>query len=363
MRIIKIGFALLIAGGLALIFVASLVLSNLSGSGLSQDAAVCTGGALVQPVGFATTADEWTPEQRDNANAIVGIGIARGFSYRDTKIALMTAMQESNLRVIPYGDRDSLSLFQQRPSIKGGDGRPYWGTAEQIMNRTYTVNRFYDEMARKVPDRDSMRETEVAQKIQASAFPEAYQKWADEADAILTASNFGDTGPNDSGVLLAASEACSQAVTVGTAGSWMIPIDKSAYRISSNYGMRWDSLHDGLDMAAPAMTPIYATNDGTIIELQVPPGGGWGNTVVIDHGDGSRTRYAHMHNATQLIGLQVGQQVKKGDLIGYVGTTGKSTGNHLHLTVYLNCPGSVSLNSVCDTVDPVQFYGSKGLQF
>jgi hypothetical protein len=105
-------------------------------------------------------------EQSANAALIAAVGQARDMSPRAVTIALATAMQESKLRNLNYGDRDSLGLFQQRPSQD-------WGTAEQIMDPLYSAGEFYRELA-KVPDFESIPITEAAQAVQRSAFPDAY---------------------------------------------------------------------------------------------------------------------------------------------------------------------------------------------
>lgn len=105
-------------------------------------------------------------------------------------------------------------------------------------------------------------------------------------------------------------------------------------RISSPFGTRIHPItrkrhtHKGVDMAAPRMTPIYASADGTITFAK--SNGGYGKFVKINHGNGYKTAYAHM----QKIAVKKGDQVKRGDLIGYVGSTGRSTGYHLHYEVY-----------------------------
>lgn len=105
-------------------------------------------------------------------------------------------------------------------------------------------------------------------------------------------------------------------------------------RISSPFGTRIHPItrkkhtHKGIDLAAPKMTPIYATADGEVTFSG--RNGGYGNFVKINHRNGYKTAYAHMHR----IAVKKGSDVHKGDLIGYVGTTGSSTGNHLHYEVY-----------------------------
>lgn len=123
--------------------------------------------------------------------------------------------------------------------------------------------------------------------------------------------------------------------------------NKDLDRIASGFGSRVDPIyktvkfHAGLDFAAPTGTPIYATGDGTIEDASLSETG-YGNHVIIAHGYGYRTLYGHMVR----IKVKRGQAVKRGDVIGWVGSTGKSTGPHCHYEVVKN--GS--------KVDPVFFF-------
>lgn len=120
---------------------------------------------------------EFTPEQAVNAATISAIGTSRGMPERAVAIALATALQESGLRNIRHGDRDSLGLFQQRSS-QG------WGTRKQIMDPTYSAGIFYEHLA-KVPGYSRLPLTVAAQRVQHSGFPQAYAKH--EPDATLLA--------------------------------------------------------------------------------------------------------------------------------------------------------------------------------
>ncbi|MYZ38803.1 hypothetical protein [Streptomyces sp. MnatMP-M17] len=120
---------------------------------------------------------EMSPEQAANAATISAVGTTRGLPERAVTIALATALQESALRNLNHGDRDSLGLFQQRPS-KG------WGTAKQILDPVYSAGQFYDHLA-KVPGYSRLPLTEAAQRVQRSGFPQAYAKH--EPDAALLA--------------------------------------------------------------------------------------------------------------------------------------------------------------------------------
>jgi murein DD-endopeptidase MepM/ murein hydrolase activator NlpD len=118
-------------------------------------------------------------------------------------------------------------------------------------------------------------------------------------------------------------------------------------RVASGFGYRIDpiykipKMHAGLDFTASTGTPIYATADGVVIEAGMSTGG-YGNHVVINHGFGYETLYAHMVR----IKAKRGQKLKRGEVIGWVGSTGKSTGPHLHYEVHKN--GT--------PVDPVYFF-------
>jgi hypothetical protein len=125
------------------------------------------------------TAAELDPEQAGNAAIIAAVARKRGLPARAATIGIATAIQESKLRNIEYGDRDSLGLFQQRPS-QG------WGTRKQITDQVYATNAFYDVLS-KVDGYETMEITKVAQKVQHSAFPAAYADHEPEARIIASA--------------------------------------------------------------------------------------------------------------------------------------------------------------------------------
>lgn len=109
--------------------------------------------------------------------------------------------------------------------------------------------------------------------------------------------------------------------------------EPGTFRFSSPFGMRNDPVykgreaHAGIDLASYKGNPIYATGDGVVESAEYNKG--YGNSVIVDHGFGYKTRYAHMN----AIAVRAGQKVSRGTHLGYVGTTGKSTGNHLHYEV------------------------------
>jgi hypothetical protein len=125
------------------------------------------------------TAYSFAAEQAANAATIAAVGRRLAVPERGITIALATALQESGLRNLDYGDRDSQGLFQQRPS-QG------WGTPEQVTEPRYAATAFYGALV-ELPDWEQLRLTDAAQAVQRSAFPEAYQQWEDEAQALTTA--------------------------------------------------------------------------------------------------------------------------------------------------------------------------------
>ena len=109
---------------------------------------------------------------------------------------------------------------------------------------------------------------------------------------------------------------------------YIVPVKN--YTISSPFGTRGGEFHRGIDLAAPQGEPIYASKAGTVIKAEFHPS--WGNVVAIEHEDGTTALYAHQ----QEYQVKVGDKVKQGQIIGYVGSTGNSTGSHLHFELCLD---------------------------
>jgi hypothetical protein len=143
-----------------------------------EDVPVATAQCALPATGIRLTG-----EQIGNARTIAQVGYERGLPERAVVIALATAMQESRLRNLDYGDRDSLGLFQQRPS-QG------WGTPEQVQDPVYAAGEFYERLVQ-VPDWQTGELTLVADAVQRSAFPFAYGKWS--ALAVELTSSLGPT--------------------------------------------------------------------------------------------------------------------------------------------------------------------------
>jgi murein DD-endopeptidase MepM/ murein hydrolase activator NlpD len=152
--------------------------------------------------------------------------------------------------------------------------------------------------------------------------------------ATLSAEERADAGEIDSlqevsAELAAKIQAAQSHSTVRHTGSGQLGWPVSA-PITSPFGWRWGRMHEGVDLGAAYGTPIAAAGSGTVIYAGWL--GGYGNLTVIDHGGGLATAYGHQSR----IAVSVGQQVSRGEIIGYVGSTGHSTGPHLHFEVRVN---------------------------
>lgn len=193
---------------------------------------------------------EFTPEQAVNAATITAVGTARGLPERAVTIALATALQESALRNIQHGDRDSLGLFQQRPS-QG------WGTPKEIMDPTYSAGEFYDHLV-KVPGYTRLPLTVAAQRVQRSGFPQAYAKH--EPDAAL----------------LAAALTGQSAATLTCEGR------PAATRASGPDGVRAALVRDfGRDVLEPAGAAVGGSSAATPTPSPSAPDGSGGRTVTL----------------------------------------------------------------------------------
>lgn len=125
--------------------------------------------------------------------------------------------------------------------------------------------------------------------------------------------------------------------------AWVLPLEE--YQFTSPYGVHLGKLHGGIDLTAPEGTAYKAVHGGTVKVASW--WGGFGNTVVIDHGNGIETIYAHSSRVL----VKVGQTVNAGDVIGEIGNTGHSYGAHLHLEMHVN--GT--------SVDPVPWLRAHGV--
>ncbi|WP_436494098.1 C40 family peptidase [Actinokineospora sp. HUAS TT18] len=148
----------------------------LQATSLSCNAAL--GPASTGPAGSgAGDAGRLSDEQRGTVALIISIGKQRGLAPRAWQVAIQAGMTESGLRSLNYGDRDSLGIFQMRPSMG-------WGSPAEVTNPTYAVNKFYDVLL-KVPGWENQRPGESAQDVERSAFPDRYHRWEAMASHLI----------------------------------------------------------------------------------------------------------------------------------------------------------------------------------
>lgn len=334
-KIVTVVVALVL--GITALCVAGLAIgttSAVTGEGCALAAAAAT-SATAPPAEQLT---RWDAEQVEHATTILTVGQQLGVPPRGWVVALATAMQESTLRNLPSGDRDSLGLFQQRPS-QG------WGSREQIMDPAYAAEAFYQRLVQ-LEGWEQMPVTQAAQAVQRSALPQAYARW--ETDAVALAAAITGLTP--------------EMLAICGAGGWMVPVHGP---VVSGFRTAQRPDHDGVDIAAARGTTIRAAHTGTVVvaTCNVDPaawgcdrdghpkltaGCGW--YVDIEHTGGIRIRYCHML-AQPLV--TVGQQVYTGQPIGEVGSSGRSSGPHLHYEVHLPQGGPI---------DPEEFMASVGAE-
>jgi murein DD-endopeptidase MepM/ murein hydrolase activator NlpD len=130
-------------------------------------------------------------------------------------------------------------------------------------------------------------------------------------------------------------------------GRKLSSISGFGYRMHPIYKIR--KMHDGMDFASPIGTPIHATGDGTVIAAGQERG--YGNRVMINHGYGYVTKYAHMSKFK----VRLGQSIKRGDIIGFVGNTGASTGPHCHYEIYKNGKPINPINFFFNDLSPAEY--------
>ena len=143
-----------------------------------------------------------------------------------------------------------------------------------------------------------------------------------------------------------AAEAAAAAAAEAARPKTVLPV--AGARLTSTFGARWGTLHAGIDLAAPMLTPEYAAADGVVLEAG--PASGYGNVVYIQHGNGDVTVYGHMEE----ILVQPGQVVRAGDTIALLGNRGQSTGPHLHFEVHV---GGIDGQKV----DPIPWLRERGV--
>ncbi len=323
----------------------------------------CGSGGPIDPDGKLPRVRPYNEAQMRNAAIIINVGAELKMPPRAWVIAVATAMQESTLNNLGHlgarNDHDSLGLFQQRPSSG-------WGTPSQVTDPEYAATRFY----KKLKTIDGWQElplTRAAQRVQISAYPDAYAD--DEIDATQIVNALADGAANAVGNSL--SMVCASAADLSASG-WTNPLPikgQDAHRWSVGSGFRTSArpTHQGVDLIVGTGTPVRSVASGIVSRVKCdetfsgkkdcnragyPGKGGCGWMVEIQHPGDIMTRYCHLVEQPD---IEAGQEIQAGATIGHAGSSGNSSGPHLHFEVHLNNdPSSAS------AVDPVRFMAQRG---
>src|SRR5690625_1468463 len=294
--------------------------------------------------------------QLTHAATIIETGTSiEGITRDGLVIALMAALTESTLRQLANptaypesanypndgdgSDHDSLGLFQMRPQSG-------WGTVAELMDPVYQARAFFGgphgpnypspRGLLDIPGWEQMDKGEAAQAVEVSAHPDRYRNYEPVAETILTslagATTTASAGTSTGGTVVPA------AATVAESSRVVFPVPEGTWVLTSEYGPRVhpisgeSSFHTGTDFAAPDGTTILAAADGTVTVAEFS--GNSGGLIVIEHeidGQSMATAYRHMWETG--IHVATGDQVTAGQHIGDIGSSGNSTGPHLHFEV------------------------------
>ncbi len=328
--------------------------------------ATCLPGSLIVgpiPDSLTATTKDGTAitlnkAQLTHAATIITVGgQTAGVRRPGVVVALMAGLTESSLRMLANtgsypesanypndgngSDHDSLGLFQMR-SASG------WGTVTELMDPGYQARAFYGGQTGPnypsprglldIPGWQQMDPGEAAQAVEVSAYSDRYQNYQPVAEAILTALTRPATGGNGNSAPPVVPET-RRIVFPLPEGTW-VRTDPFGWRIDPINGER--AFHSGSDFAAPDGTPIYAIADGVVVRASYNDSGG--GVIVIEHTvQGQRVASYYIHMWQTGIHVAVGETVSAGQHIGDVGSSGHSTGPHLHAEIH---PGGANQPAV-----------------
>jgi murein DD-endopeptidase MepM/ murein hydrolase activator NlpD len=342
--------------------VSAILLGGLSGE--KDDVKIASGGCGTEdpldPNGKLPRVRPYGAEQMRNAAVIINVGKSLKLPPRAWVIAVATAIQESNLTNLGFlgsrNDHDSLGLFQQRPSSG-------WGSPEQVQDPEYASTKFYKKL-KTVNGWEKLSLTRAAQRVQISAYPNAYAKHELIASQIVNA--LADNAAKAAGDSV--DMVCASAADVAASG-WTNPLSKKGpeWTVGSGFRTADRPTHQGVDLIVGLRTPIYSVASGVVSRIKCDETfsgkldcnragwsgkGGCGWMLEIRHPGNIMTRYCHLVVRPS---LKVGQKVTAGEQVALSGTSGNSSGPHLHFEVHLN-----NDRTSASAVDPVQFMAQRG---
>ncbi|MBF4561239.1 M23 family metallopeptidase [Agreia pratensis] len=330
-------------------------------------AACAPGSLIVSLIPDSLTATTKTGEtitlnrqQLTHAATIITVGgQTDGIGRPGVTIALMAALTESTLRMLANAgtypesgdypndgngsDHDSLGLFQMRPQSG-------WGTVAELMDPNYQARAFYGGPTGPnypsprglldIPGWQQLDPGEAAQAVEVSAYPDRYQNYQPVAETILAA--LTRPAPTTGG--------SNEGVVVPETTRVVFPLPAESWVRTDSFGWRTDpvtferAFHSGSDYGAADGTPIYAVADGIVVRAGYT--GSWGGLIIVEHtvgGERIASYYAHMWE--QGIHVTEGMTVTAGQHIGDVGSSGKSTGAHLHLEIRPGGQGQTAIDA------------------
>lgn len=299
-------------------------------------------------------------QQLMHAATVITVGAqTEGVGRSGVAVALMAALTESRLRMLANSsaypesadypndgegsDHDSLGLFQMRPPAG-------WGTVADLMDSDYQSKAFYGgpngpnypspRGLLDIPGWQSMDPGEAAQAVEVSAYPDRYQEYRPVAEAIIAA-------------LTRRAPMTAEGVPldgVPDSRRLVFPLPSGTWVNSDDFGWRADpytgepAFHSGTDLAAAEGTSIFALADGVVSYAGLS--GGYGGLIIIEHTiGGHRIASAYAHMWQNGIYVTAGDRVLAGQHIGDVGSSGKSTGAHLHFEIRPGGTTSAAINA------------------
>lgn len=363
------------------VLVGGAVSENQSQNGCSMSASV------VPASGQLPAAGGFTGEQLQNAAVILQVGQERGVPARAQAVAVMTALGESGMRNLNYGD-DRFGVRNPDGSLTSSIGmfqeQKWYGTVEERLDPVQSSGRFYDRLLA-VTGWETLEPTIAAHKAQRNADPYHYQKYWDQALQVIQLVSGADEADLDAlsqSIQGTAAAAPCMSGSIGqaavSAGGWANPAVGSK---ASGFGPRSTGIagastyHLGQDIAASCGTQVYAAAAGRVV-ISGATGWGTGNTIRIEHGMGLDSTYGHLLTGTNLV--RVGQTVQAGQQIAAMGGdsridpagAGTSSGCHLHYEVRMNGQAvnpepfmagqGVTLGVATPVTEPVGTDGSDG---
>jgi murein DD-endopeptidase MepM/ murein hydrolase activator NlpD len=295
-----------------------------AGQAASSSAAACGPPAVSTNTGGDGGLDEEQTQVAQQIVAAVRAFPATADRPHAAVIALATARQESGLRNLDYGDRDSLGAFQQRPS-QG------WGTPDQVMNVPQATTTFLEHLVL-VPGWENRPVADIAADVQrpADEYRGLYEQWVPLATRLTE-----QLWPRAALLTATTQSTCTESATAAVAGV-VYPVPAAFIGTDSHNwggsGSHWSSWHTGTDFSVPCGTPVLAATAGTVdFDTNQAWAGKW-LVKVVTGPDSVATWYAHM----QKLEVSPGQRVSAGQHLGEVGARGNATGCHLHFEVHLH---------------------------